>query len=128
MLDSECLPASVTKEGSSGQSSSINANITTPRPNPTSTNKGFFVEGREEKDSNSKVSTLNCIAHDFEQNCEHLCIYMYNFWEGMVWYYNIWFWLQLTKFSLITCIVVEIFNFKMFFLLLILRSTLPHME
>lgn len=52
---SECIPASVTKEGSSGQSSSINANITTPRPNPTSTNKGFFVEGREEKDSNSKV-------------------------------------------------------------------------
>lgn len=50
--NSECIPASVAKEGSSGQSSSINVNITTPKPHPSSTNKGIsIVEGLGKHDS-----------------------------------------------------------------------------
>lgn len=43
LKNKECIPASLTKEGSSGQSSSINANITTPKPNPSNTNKGISI-------------------------------------------------------------------------------------
>lgn len=78
MLDSECIPASVAKEGSSGQSSSINVNITTPKPHPSSTNKGIsIVEGLGKHDSifPFEVSDFNCTALDFEQYCEHLCVY-----------------------------------------------------
>lgn len=39
----ECIPAYATKEGSSEQKSSINANITTSKPNPSGTNKGVFI-------------------------------------------------------------------------------------
>lgn len=80
MLDPECIPASATKEGSSEQKSSINANITTSKPNPSGTNKGvFIVESLGENISifSFEVSNLNCIAHDFEQYCEHRCIYIF---------------------------------------------------
>lgn len=91
MLHSECIPANVTKEGSSGQSSSINANIATPKPNPSSSKNGIFIgEGLETQDSmfSFEVSDLNCIAHDFEQNYEHLCIYNFE-WNGLIPYMNL---------------------------------------
>lgn len=48
----KCIPANVIKEGSSGQSSSINANIATPKPNPSSSKNGIFIgEGLETQDS-----------------------------------------------------------------------------
>lgn len=78
MLDKECIPASLTKEGSSGQSSSINANITTPKPNPSNTNKGISIAedlGKTDFIFTVKVSDLNCIAHNFKQHCDNLCIY-----------------------------------------------------
>lgn len=56
---SECVPAFVTNEDSSGKSSPINANITEPKDKPSSTNKGIsIVEGLEKKDSNFTSEVL----------------------------------------------------------------------
>lgn len=57
--NSECIPASVTKENSSGQRSSINSNMTTSKPNPSSANKGIsIVEGLGKKNSNFTFEVL----------------------------------------------------------------------
>lgn len=54
--NSECVPASVTNEGSSEQTSTISANIIETKKKSNSTNNGpSFSEGQEIKDSNSII-------------------------------------------------------------------------
>lgn len=68
LLVPECVPASVTNEGSSEQTSTISANIIETRKRSSRTNNGpSSSEGQEKKDYNSifKVRDLSCIAHGF---------------------------------------------------------------
>lgn len=64
----ECIPASATKEGSSEQKSSINANITTSKPNPSGTNKGVFIV--ESLGENISIFSFEVIGKNSEHGLE----------------------------------------------------------
>lgn len=81
--NSECVPASVTNEDSSGQSSSTNANNVNPKANPSSTSNGiFFVNNVIDKHTEhglmdeSVASGENKGKHDREKHTDQIDTYI----------------------------------------------------